>query len=300
MRLAVLLLAWVVFSPTARANEFSVEIRTERSFGYFIGDLVKAIVDIKGPANAELVRASLPHPIPLTVSLDLRDVSVEEFKDGEERLWRIRLAYQNFYAALDVRNIEVPAFAVSFQIAGERSQVTVPAWRFGVAPLREIAPEQKERGEDYLRPDPAPSFVDEEERLWVTVLFAMLTFAFIVGIAWDRGWPPFHRRAERQFSILARRLEALARRDHSLEGLRQAARELHRTFNAVGGKSLLRPDLDDFFRRRTEFASLQPTTERFFEASESLFFNPCEGLNDLTMAEIVSVAKALAVKERAR
>ncbi len=300
MRLAIVLLAWVVFTPTARANEFSVEIRTERSFGYFVGDLVKAIVDIRGPANAELVRASLPNPIPLTVSLDLRDVSVEEFKDDDGRLWRIRLSYQNFYAALDVRNIEVPAFTIRFRRAGEQTQVIAPDWRFGVAPLREIAPEQKERGEDYLRPDPAPAFVDEEPSLWLTLLFAALTFALTIGIAWDRGWPPFHRRAKRGFSILARRLEALARRDQSLEGLRRAARDLHRAFDDVSGKSLLSPDLNDFFRRRTEFASLQPTTERFFEASEKLFFDPAGGANGLTMAELVSFAKALAVQERAR
>lgn len=300
MRLAIVLLAWVVFSPMARANEFSVEIRTERSFGYFVGDLVKAIVDIRGPASAELVHASLPNPIPLTVSLDLRDVSVEEFKDDGGRLWRIRLTYQNFYAALDVRNIEVPAFTIRFQRAGEQTQVIAPAWRFGVAPLREIAPEQKERGEDYLRPDPAPAFIDDEASLWLTLLFAALTFALAIGIAWDRGWPPFHRRATREFSILARRLEALARRDQSAEGLRVAARELHRAFNAVGGKSLLRPDLDDFFRRHAEFASLRPATEGFFQASERLFFNPDKGSNPFTMMELVSFVRALAAQERAR
>jgi len=300
MRLAVFFLACIVFSPPAKAEGFSVEIRTERSFGYFIGDLVRAIVDIRGPANAELVRASLPHPVPLTVSLDLRDVSLEEFKDGDERLWRIGLVYQNLYAALDVRNIEVPAFALSFQTTGGQSQVNVPAWRFGVAPLREITPEQKERGEDYLRPDPAAAFVDESQSLRSTLLFAALTLAFAIGVAWDRGWPPFHRRPARKFSILARRLEALARRDHSIKGLRMAARELHRAFDAVSGKSLLRPDLDEFFRRRAEFASLQTTTERFFNASEGLFFAPIGESNDFTMTDLVDFAKALAAKERAR
>ncbi|ARN80500.1 hypothetical protein [Methylocystis bryophila] len=300
MRLSILLLVWIVFSPSARANEFAIEIRSERSFGYFVGDLVKTVVDIRGPSNAELIRGSLPDPVPLTVSLDLRDVSVEEFKQGDQRLWRIRLAYQNLYAALDVRNIEVPAFTVSYQLMGEQSQVTVPAWRFGVAPLREIAPEPKERGEDYLRPDPGPAFVDQEESLRLTALFAALTVLLTIAVAWDHGWPPFHRRAAREFSVLVRRLEALARRDQSMEGLRKAACELHRAFNAVGGKSLLRSDLDEFFRHRAEFASVQPTTERFFEASERLFFDPEQASSAFTMAELVGFAKALAAQERSR
>ena len=69
MRLALYMLAWMVLYLPACAKEFAVEIRAERAFGYFVGDLVRSLIEIRGPADAELARASLPHPASLRVSL---------------------------------------------------------------------------------------------------------------------------------------------------------------------------------------------------------------------------------------
>lgn len=302
MRLALLLLAWMLLSLPAGAEEFSVHVQSERFFGYFVGDLVRSLVEIRGPADAELLRASLPHPAPLRASLELRDVSVEDLEEGEARLWRIRLTYQNFYAALDVRNIEIPGFQLSFEVSGTRRAVEAPAWRFGVAPLREITPEQKERGADYLRPDPGADFVDDAWFSWVISPFAALCVIFSLAVARDRGWPPFHNRPARVFSILARKLGTLRRQPDSVEVLHLAMRDVHRAFDALDGQSLLRADLDAFFRRHPEYASLQPMTERFFNASEGVFFGAAasSGSVDFTIAELVGFAKALAARERAR
>ncbi len=302
MRLALYMLAWMVLYLPACAKEFAVEIRAERAFGYFVGDLVRSLIEIRGPADAELARASLPHPASLRVSLDLRDVSVEEFADGETRLWRLRLTYQNFYSALDVRNIEIPGFDLTFRVAGEHRAVAVPAWRFGVAPLREITPEQKEKGDDYLRADPAADFVDDVRALRIAISFAILNALLFISVAWDRNWPPFHRRSTRVFSIAARKLGSLSRHSNSAEALRVAMRDLHRAFDAAGGKSLLGPDLERFFHSRPEFARLQPTAERFFKASEKVFFgaNSQPASADFNMAELLDFAKALAERERTR
>ena len=302
MRLALFILVWSVLSLPAWAGEFSVQTRAGVPFGFFVGDLVRSLIEIRGPADAKLVRASLPHPAPLRISLDLRDVSVEEREEGQQRLWRLRLTYQNFYAALDVRNIEVPGFELTFEADGERKAVSAPAWRFGVAPLREITPEQKERGEDYLRPDPAADFVDEFWSLRIDILFAVLGAILSIAVAWDRGWAPFQRRPVRVFARSARRVRALARRSDSIEGLRLAVRELHRAFDAAGGKSVLRPDLDEFFRRRPELARLRSTAERFFKVSEGMFFGAEESPDypEFTMTELVGFVKALAERERAR
>ncbi len=302
MRLALYMFAWMVFSVPACAKEFTVEVRSERSFGYFTGDLVRSLVEIRGPADAKLLRASLPHPAPLRVSLELRDVSVEEFVDGSARVWRLKLAYQNFYAALDVRNVDVPGFELTFEVSGERRAVTVPAWRFGVAPLREITPEQKERGEEYLRPDPGADSVDDARTLRIAISFAVLSALLSIAVAWDRSWPPFRRRSTRVFSITARKLGSLTRHPNSPEALRVAMRDLHRAFDAAGGKSLFGPDLEEFFQHRPEFARLQPTAERFFSASEKVFFGSEKrpGSADFTLTELIGFAKALAERERTR
>ena len=170
MRSALLLLALIALSRPAQADEVSVQIHSERPFGHFVGDLVRAHVDVHGAGDATLISASLPHPGPLTVSLDLRDVSAEEIEEMGAKFWRIHLTYQNFYVALDVRNMEIPGFTLSFSRPGGDMAVNVPGWRFGVAPLREIAPEQKEKGADYLRPDPVADFVDESRPLATLII----------------------------------------------------------------------------------------------------------------------------------
>ena len=77
MRIACLALMLVATLP-ACAQETTVRIRSARPFGYFVGDLIRARIDVSAPADAVLSRASLPNPSPLTGSLDLRDVKLAE------------------------------------------------------------------------------------------------------------------------------------------------------------------------------------------------------------------------------
>lgn len=302
MRPALFLLALIALSRPAQADEFSVQIHSERPFGHFVGDLVRARVDVHGSEDATLISASLPHPGSLTVSLDLRDVSAEEIEEMGAKFWRIHLTYQNFYVALDVRNMEIPGFTLSFSRPRGDVAVNVPGWRFGVAPLREIAPEQKERGADYLRPDPVASFVDESKPLATLIICAATTIFFVLAVARDRAWPPFHKRRMRIFSILARQLAAKARRPCSEEEFRLAMRKLHRAIDAACGHSILKGDLAEFFRWRPEFSSLRASAERFFAVSDEVFFS---GASDATsknfsMADLVRFAEELAEREKTK
>ncbi|QGM46023.1 nonribosomal peptide synthetase MxaA [Methylocystis heyeri] len=302
MRWKLSLLAWIVFSNAACAEEFSVEIKRERAFGYFVGDLVRAVVEIRGPVEGELLRSSLPQPASLSLSLDLREVSpTEEFVEGATRVWRLRLTYQNFYAALDVRSIEVPAFELSFEVSGARRLVSAPAWRFSVAPLREIVLERKESGQEYLRPDPGVDFVDGSPTFWLAFSSAALSALLCIMVAWDRGWAPFHRRSSRVFAGAARKLEALRRRRDAIEATPQAMRELHRAFDAAAGKRILAGDLEEFFLSRPEFDRQRCTTERFYSVSEKMFFGGEKGPRcaEVSLSELIAFAKALAQRERA-
>jgi mxaA protein len=302
MRSALFLLALIALSHPAQADEFSVQIHSERPFGHFVGDLVRAYVDVHGLEDATLISASLPHPGPLTVSLDLRDVSTEEIKGSGAKFWRVHLTYQNFYAALDVRNIEIPGFALSFSRPSGDMTVNVPSWRFGVTPLREIAPEQKERGADYLRPDPVADFVDESRPLATLIICAATTIFFVVVVARDRAWPPFHKRRARIFSILARQLAAKARGRRSEEEFRLAMRKLHRAIDAACGHSILKGDLAEFFRGRPEFASSRASAERLFSVSDEVFFNGASysASKGYSMAELVTFAEELAELEKTK
>ncbi|WP_204314077.1 hypothetical protein, partial [Klebsiella aerogenes] len=88
--------------------------------------------------------------------LDLREVAVEEANVGGAARTRLRLTYQNFYAALDARSLEVPGFTVTLA-SDTRGGVTttkaqVPGWSLGVSPLREVQPAKRDDPADYLRP----------------------------------------------------------------------------------------------------------------------------------------------------
>jgi mxaA protein len=295
MRFALAILALLSALLTAGAGDIGVSVRSARPFGYFVGDLIYAHVDVSAPEDKELSAASLPRPGPLNISLDLKDVAVEETQEGERRYWRIDLVYQNFYVALDVRNIEIPGFEL--RVGGET--VSVPAWKVAVAPLREIAPAQQERAEDYLRPDGAAPLVDDARPMALTIGVAALAMLSIIVVAWDRGWPPFHRRPARVFSALARDLTRQARGSHDATVFNGALRRVHRAIDATNGASLLVEDLPSFFSRRPEFAPLRPSFERFFAVSNSRFFGDSAdaGVED-EFSELLRFVQALSRAER--
>lgn len=285
---------------SASAEAASVSIHSARPFGYFAGDLIHARVDISAAGNATLSAASLPRPGPLTISLDLKDVVVSEASAGGGKIWHLDLTYQNFYVALDVRNIEIPGFVVSVTTPAGPETVKVPTWRVGVSPLREIVPEKKERADDYLRPDAAALLVDERRPQILALAFGAAASLSLIAVARDRGWPPFHRRPARIFSALARRLAAKASRASGDQALRLAILEVHRAIDAVNGASLLAEDLPGFLDRRPEFAVLQPCLERFFAASSRRFFGDANDVGDaFDMPALVELVAALAVRERA-
>jgi len=295
MRIALIMLLALFCATPVEAEQARVTIHSERPFGYFAGDLIHARVEIITPPEANLSASSLPRPGPLGVSLDLRAASLHVRIEGANKRWDVDLVYQNFYVALDVRQIEIPAFDLRF---GEES-VTVPAWSVGVAPLREIAPAKPERPEDYLRPDPPMVFVEETQPQRRALAFAALSTLLLAAVARDRAWPPFRKRRARIFNALARTLASQTRADASV--LPQAFRSMHRAIDLANGASLLAEDVPAFLSRRPEFASLEPSFDRFFSASRGAFFSQeGEPVADYSFAELLDLAKALARQERAQ
>jgi mxaA protein len=280
----------------APAAEIDLTVRPERTFGYFVGDLIRAEVEVLAPEGRELSSASLPHPGPLGVSLALREVAVREARRSDRRALLIDLVYQNFYVALDVRNIEIPGF--DLRIGGE--PVTVPAWTVSVAPLREIVPGPVESARDYLRPDGAPILADESAPRFFTLAAAALATVSLAFVARDRGWPPFHRRRARVFNILARKLTKRAWVGANAEAFRQALKNLHRAIDATNGASLLAEELPAFLARHPQFAAQRSDLERFYETSRRTFFgDAAEAPGPDDFRRLTQLATALARLERA-
>ncbi|SFK61021.1 hypothetical protein [Methylocapsa palsarum] len=297
LSLVILLAVGVV---PASAGDISVEVHSARPFGYFVGDLIHAEVEIRAPAGAVLSPATLPHPGTLSASLDLRNIYVEQARTNDGAVWRLDLTYQNFYVALDVRDVQIPAFTLTITTPSGVESHEVPVWRIGVAPLREVAPEKRENAEDYMRPDTAPITFSETRPQAAFAAFSTTALLGLVLIARDRAWPPFHMRRRRLFSALARRIRALTRVPENRQTVCAALMDIHRTLDACRGKSLLQEDLPTLLHAHPEFADLESSLNRFFSASRRLFFGRPEDTEaiDVTVGELARLSESLARRER--
>jgi mxaA protein len=297
MRIVMLLLSLLLSCADARAT--TAEIHSERPFGYFVGDLIHAFIDIRADGDADLRAASLPSPGPLTISLDLHAIRLEPVADAAGRRWRLHLTYQIFYVSLDVRDIKIPGFTLIVARPGGDEPLSVPAWSVGVAPLRAVTPTKAEEAIDYLRPDGDPPRIGERERERWTFALAAAALLALLAVARDRAFPPFHLRRARRFARLARRLGVLERRPDAAAQVAEAAQSLHRAIDATAGRSILQRDLAAFLDAHPQFAPAQAPLRRFFDLSERFFFGGVAARDD-DMAALAALARDLAQRERAR
>jgi len=211
MRVLIFTIAMIAALLAQRAESVTVDLHLPRDFGFFVGDLVETIVDVRALSGLHLQESSLPQPGPVTTHLDLRAVAVESFDDNGAKHWRLRLIYQNQFVALDVRAVEVPALTLTFLEGETPVTVLVPSWRFFAAPLREVTPKKRDRGADYMRADLSSSYVDEAASRHLTMLLAAGAFAALALFLHDRRLWPFQEREEHAFATAARRIAKLAR-----------------------------------------------------------------------------------------
>ncbi len=301
MILACCALLLLLRAGAAGAQVRSVEVRVPRAFGYFLGDLVRAQADIAVDPGFTLQRASLPAPGALTYWLDLRDITVEE-SPGRVRL---HLTYQNFYAALDARQIAIPGFSVSLESAAAggttSAKAEIPAWSLGVSPLREVQPEKHDDPAEYLRPDGRVPRLDPLPDLWAALAALGAAVLALAALGYDRGW---FARPGRPF---ARAVRALRRRARTADmagdrdgGYREALRLVHRGLDETDGRRVLADDLPAFLDRHPAFRREEPALARFFDASRRAFFGRelDAARAHLPWAEVEAGLRRLAAAER--
>ncbi len=275
MRALLLVLLIVVASP-ALAQIRGVELRVPRAFGYFLGDLVQVQADIRVDPGFTVQRPSLPKPGPVTYWLDLRSVAVEERREGDVTLIRLRLTYQDFYAALDSRTLEVPGFSVTIESDGKGGLTTataqVPAWKIGVSPLREVQPERRDDPAEYLLPDGrAPRYDPQPATATALGLLALAALA-LVPLARDRAWGPFAPRRGRPFALGLKAMRRVKRKTRGDDLYREALLILHRALDATAGRRVLADDLTLFLANHPAFRGQEQNLQKFFAASRRAFF----------------------------
>lgn len=307
--IAPALIAQALFAlATAGAVEAQVraiEVRAPRAFGYFLGDLVRAQVDIVVEDGFALQTASLPQPGPLAYWLDLRGLTVSETSVGDGRRVRLDLTYQNFYASIDARALEIPGFTVTFvsETAGGATTATgqVPPWSFNISPLREVQPPTRDNPEEYMRPDGRVGALDPSPMLYGGAGFSALALLAFAGLARDRTWWPFRVRRGRAFAAAARRLRTLARRPDAEAAYGEGLLALHRGLDETDGRRVLSDDLPTFLDRHPAYRGEAGGLARFFEASRLAFFGSggAAARAALPLADVETLARRLAGAERA-
>lgn len=305
MRRLALSLVLLGLATAAQAQVRSVEVRTPRPFGYFLGDLVRAQVEIVVEPGFVLQTPSLPQSGALAYWLDLRDVTVSRSETGDGRRVRLDLTYQNFYAALDARALEIPGFTVTFVNESDHGATTakaeVPAWSFNISPLREVQPPAQDDPRNYMRPDGQVGAGDPRPLLMGAAGSAALALLAFAGLARDRTWWPFRARASRPFGIATRRVRTLARRDDAETAYGEALTALHRAIDTAAGRRILADDLGAFLARHPAYLREATALGQFFEASRQSFFGPgpAAGRETMPLREVARLARRLAEAERA-
>ncbi|PNG25288.1 nonribosomal peptide synthetase MxaA [Methylocella silvestris] len=296
--MAFIWLCLAVSCPLAEAQIVSVQREEPRPFGYFVGDLITLEVFVAVDSGYLIDPASLPKAGPVAYWLDLRSVSVDDL-GGNPRQWRLRLAYQNFYVALDVRRMTIPGFDLIFKSGENSAKASVAPWSFSVSPLREILPTANDPV-DFLRADIAPAPVSLGASRRALLILSSVSALMLGLVAFDRSWPPFRRPQARPFALAARRLGRM-RRDGSTDQFRAALRTMHQSIDVAAGRRVLAEDLESFLAEHPDYRAEAESFTRFYRASHRIFFASDETGAErlLPPTELVSFSQRLAKLERA-
>ncbi|MFC7054127.1 hypothetical protein ACFQI3_15645 [Hansschlegelia quercus] len=298
MRVLLAATALVALVHPAAAQVSGLQMSGPRPFGLLLGDVFTLTTQFDVAKPFKLDPAALPKPGPVTYSLDLRSLKVDE-RSGPDGATRYEMAaeYQTFYAALEAIEQTVPPFTLAVVGAsGERVEAKSASWTYLTSPLRPIVATAGGGATAFaLQPDAAPIAKSLRPAEIQTGVALGATLLALLLLAWSRAWPPFHRRPSRPFAQAARAVAKVARSGE--DGWRAAALALHRAFDISAGKRLLGDDLGAFLSARPAFRSYEASIKAFFDASRAAFFGG--GRVALPAEDLKRLARNLAAAERA-
>lgn len=293
--LALVLVALAAHGAHA-AEAPGVVMSEPRGLGHFVGDVITRTAEIDAAAGEDFVAASLPQPGQLAYWLELRDVEAASTTAGGQRRLTLRLGYQLFYVPIDTRKLKIPAVNIELKGGSDTRIVSIPAFTVMVSPLREIYPEKSgETTATFLKQDAPAERLRTGPARTAALVAALGACLAALGFAFQRAWWPFHARPGRPFTE-ARRVVF----DHR-QSYPHALLALHRAFDHANGGRLLSRDLAHFLARRPEQEKSRADTERFYAASQTLFYagDAVAAEAALPRSALEALANQLSANERA-
>jgi len=243
-------------------GEFAFQ--TPRPYGYLIGDVIHHRIEFQTRKDTTLNPASVPAPGDLNRWLHLSRATIAHQTDSGSTV--IDLTYQVFYAANEVKMLNIPGFQLRFNQAGKTLEYSVPAWPFTLTPLQELAVRKDGDGLPYRRPNaPAEPLSPAGS---IRLIYASLAGAFAVAVylAYLYGiFPAWPKR--RIFKRLQRELAAVP-----IAEPQRGLTLLHRAFNALYGKPLFAHGLDGFYQAQPAYRRAAESIAWFFDLSDRVLF----------------------------
>jgi mxaA protein len=286
MRLALLawLAVWIlVSSGPARAQIVSVTLQPpSRDFGLFVGDMLTSTAVITVLPGTVLNRESLPPAGPVSPIADVRRVEL----DGTATHIEMRVTYQEFFAPDQVLAAEIPGYSVVFSAQGKRMVAAVPGFRFTASPFRHDL--QPTLDPVAMRPDHPVRTEAAPGATWAIAAGMLLMAAGAMALSWP--WATLRRPGPFQAAA-----SHYARHKAGYPG-RDVFVALHRAFDITVGRHVFAEDIDDFLAVRPHFLPLRDRIEKFFAASQDMFFGNADCTID--SAEWVALCHGLARAER--
>jgi mxaA protein len=276
-------------SPNTPISDF--EFLTPRPFGYINGDEIRHKIIIETRNGVQLQRGGLPKRGVINRWLNINQVTVNEAKISGGFRYEIDLVYQAFYAPLEVKMLTIPSFDLPLAQGGNNVSQTVPAWHFTLSPLRELSIRKDESGQ-YMRPDAAPSLLDNAGMvygLWAAIAF---TLGSAGGLATVYGYLPGLPK-RRVFKRAAKKLAALSDAQTA-----EALTEFHQALNAVNGAPLFQHQLADFYQRHPAYQPVDAQLRWFFQTSNQFFFSDTAKNQPETLPNLRKLCTACLAKER--
>ncbi|MFA6140170.1 MAG: nonribosomal peptide synthetase MxaA [Hyphomicrobium sp.] len=280
----------------------SVTVSDPRPFGYFLGDVVRRDVLVRTGPGEKLDLGSRPRAGPVNYWLELSAADLTEGRNGDDRLYRLSLAYQTFYAPLDPRKLVIPGFKLKIDSGGESLELSVPEFAFLTSPLRQLFSEKGDTAGSAtnLMPDHVALKRPTGAERTALLVAGLVCVAALAALAHHNAWWPFQRRPRRPFTQAARFFRARAAHLTGAGGYRTALLKLHRAFDLAAGRRVLADDVDGFLRQHPEFAPFRADVERMFASSREAFFaNDVERASAaMPLAAVTRLGQQLAVAER--
>lgn len=295
MPLFLLLIALLLSSCSSSISEpiHSFQVQTPRPFGYVIGDKITQRLLVEVRQGVELQYSSLPAKGTINRWLNLNKISIKKTKNSNSLFYQIDMTYQVFYAPLEVKMLDLPAFTLQFRQFGNSVKQDVPVWHFTTAPLRELAI-RKDNGIEYMRPDQLAPLIDNSAITIRLMIFSTLAGLMAGYLAWLYGLLTFLPKYQ-IFKKPTCQLAKLAEGDEE-----KMLTIFHRALNRLNGKPLFKHQCNRFYQKFPRYKQLQSELDWFFDFSNDYFFGSYARLNKNNSYRIQQLSKRCLDIERGR